>query len=271
MKSLTYICFAVLLCISTNDLHATSINNSPETYSEVQRVRIDVTTTMGYTRHLLLGFTPDNAASDGFDYGYDAQNIDNYSNDCNWMIDHNRYVIQGVGSFHESKTYPMGLFLSDTGNVEFSLLSLENFDQNIDVYIYDSLNETVTSISNGNYIEAISEGNYVNRFYITFTNDINAMNFPNNQLSVEETDLKTSDISYLSSTKELKIKGEQVFEIKNLSVYSVLGQKVKNWVNIKSDSSGVLKLSLSNISEGTYIVIAKTEQGKFNKRLLITN
>lgn len=270
MKSLTYICLAILLCVSTNDLYASTFD-LPDTNSEVQRVRIDVTTTMGYTRHLLLGFTPDNSASDGFDYGYDAQNVDTYSNDCNWMIDHNRYVIQGVGAFHESKTYPLGLFLSDAGNVEFSLLALENFNQNISVYIYDSLNDTTHSISNGSHIEAISEGNHVNRFYIAFTNDINAMNISNTQLSVEETNVKASDMSYLRATKELKIKSQYAFEIKDLSIYSVLGQKVKNWQNVTSDSSGMLKLSLSNISEGTYIAIVKTEQGKFNKRILINN
>lgn len=270
MKSLPYICFAVLLCISTNTINA-STSELAETYAEIQRVRIDITTTTGYTRHLLLGFTPDNAASDGFDYGYDAQNADNFNNDCNWMIEHNRYVIQGVGAFHNSKTYPMGLFLTDAGNVEFSLLSLENFNQNIDVYIYDALNQTVTSINSSNHIETISEGNHVNRFYLAFTNDISAMSFSNSQLSVNDPNLQASDISYIHSTKELRIKAQQSFEIENISIYSVLGQNVKTWLHMKSDTSGALRLPLSNISNGTYIVIVKTKQGKFNKRLLISS
>ena len=40
--------------------------------NQIKRVRLDFTSPLGYTRHLLLGFTPDNAASDSFDYGYDA-------------------------------------------------------------------------------------------------------------------------------------------------------------------------------------------------------
>ncbi len=108
MKTITNLCFAVLFCITTNGMSTTLNTDSPSTNSPIQRVRIDITTPTGYTRHLLLGFTQDNAATDGFDYGYDAHNIDDYDDDCNWMIGNDRYVIQGVGAFHESKTYPLG-------------------------------------------------------------------------------------------------------------------------------------------------------------------
>lgn len=225
---------------------------------------------MGYTRHLLLGFTPDNAASDGFDYGYDALNSDTYADDCSWMIQDDRYVIQGVGEFHESKTYPLGLFLSNSGNVEFSLEALENFNQNIQVYIYDSLHETVTSISDNNLMETISQGNHVNRFFITFTSDISSMSFANSQLSVEDSQFTTPEIKYIASTKELHIKTSQKLQIKEIALYSILGQKVKQWNTIKPNTSGALKVSLAHISKGTYLVSVKTKSSKFNKRLIIT-
>nr|WP_321234059.1 T9SS type A sorting domain-containing protein [uncultured Psychroserpens sp.] len=269
MKSLTYLCFAILFCVSTNGVSASFNNNSSTTSTQVQRVRIDITTSMGYTRHLLLGFTPDNAASDGFDYGYDALNADSYDNDSSWMIGNERYVIQGVGAFHESKTYPLGLFLSDAGNVEFSLQALEFFEQEIDVYIYDSDNDTVTSISDSNLVEYMSEGNYTNRFYIAFTSDINAMVFANSQLSVSDATKTTPEINYINSSKELQIKSLQTLDIEEIRLYSILGQNLKQWSNVKPNLSGNYKLSLSNVSKGTYLVSVKTKQGKFNKRLII--
>ncbi|WP_298895309.1 T9SS type A sorting domain-containing protein [uncultured Psychroserpens sp.] len=271
MKTFTYFCLAMLLCLLPESMHAMSTNNSPTVNSQVQRVRIDITTPLGYTRHLLLGFTPDNAATDGFDYGYDAQNIDNYSNDCNWIIDHNRYVIQGVGAFHESKTYPLGLFLSNAGDVEFSLLGLENFEHSIDVYIYDAQDGSVTSISNNSLVEAMSYGEHLNRFYITFTNDVNAMAFANGQLSVNDFDKDKTEINYISSTKELKIKTANSLDVQDIRLYSILGKKVKHWKNLKPNSSGILKVPVSNISKGTYIVRVTTKAGISNKRLIISN
>jgi hypothetical protein len=233
-------------------------------------VRIDITTSMGYTRHLLLGFTPDNAATDGFDYGYDAVNADSYDNDSSWMVGEQRCVIQGVGAFHESKTYPLGVFLSDAGNVEFSLEALEHFDNDIDVYIYDSLNDSVTSISNTSFIETMPQGDHTNRFYITFTSDIDVMVFANSQLSVSEAVKTTPDISYISSRKELLIKAPQILDIESIRLYSILGQSLKQWTHIQPNISGDYSLSLSNMSKGTYLVSVKTKQGTFNKRLIIT-
>lgn len=270
MKNFTYICLAILLCIPLQHAYANSNTSVPSVDSEIQRVRINITTPMGYTRHLLLGFTSDNAASDGFDYGYDALNADSYADDCSWMIEENRYVIQGVGAFHESKTYPLGLFLSNGGTVEFSLEALENFNQDIQVYIYDSLNDTVNSISESSVMETIAQGNHINRFYITFTNDISLMSFANTQLSVEDSIVNTPEIKYIASTKELLIKDSEQFKIQQITLYSILGQKVEQWNNIKPNTTGLLKVSLTNISKGTYLVSVKTKSAKFNKRLIIT-
>ncbi|MDG5493184.1 T9SS type A sorting domain-containing protein [Psychroserpens sp. SPM9] len=270
MKNFTYICMVMLICIPLQSFYAFSNTSIPDVESQIQRVRINVTTPMGYTRHLLLGFTSDNAASDGFDYGYDALNADSYADDCNWMIEDNRYVIQGVGEFQQSKAYPLGLFLTNSGTVQFSLEALENFNQNVTVYIYDSINNQTHSISETSFMETISEGDHINRFYITFTNDISAMSFANTQLSVEDAIVNTPEIKYIASTKELLIKDTAHFKIQQITLYSILGQKIEQWNHIKPNTSGTLKVSLANISKGTYLVSVKTKAAKFNKRLIIT-
>jgi hypothetical protein len=252
------------VCTSLNADESTTTNN------QVQRVRVDVTTTMGYTRHLLLAFTPDNAATDGLDYGYDAVNSDSYSNDSSWMVGEHHCVIQGVGAFHPSKTYPLGLFLSDSGTIEISLTALEHFDQDVEVYIYDALNNTVTSISNANLIETMPEGNSTNRFYITFTNSVSAMDFSNSALSTSDTQLNTPQINYISSINELQIHMPNGLNVNDIHLYNILGQKVKQWSHLIPDSSGNYTISLSNISKGTYLISLITKTGKFNKRLVIS-
>ncbi|MBR9915438.1 MAG: T9SS type A sorting domain-containing protein [Algicola sp.] len=271
MKTLTYLFFVMLLCAPTKVIYAFSELETSSDPNAIQRVRIDVTTPNGYTRHLLLGFTPDNTASDGFDYGYDAQNMDDYANDCNWMIDHNRYVIQGVGAFHESKTYPLGVFLADAGNVEISLLALENFNQPISVYIYDTQTNQATAISDANYVQNLSSGDFINRFFVTFTDDVSLMQFSDNQLSVTDTNYETLNIAYLNSQQELQISASDYFEIQEIKVYTVLGQNVKSFTNLKSDTFGKLDVPLHNLSEGTYVVIIRTRHQKLSKRLIVTH
>lgn len=269
MKTITYLCLCILCCLPIQGMSSPLTEASATANNDIQRVRIDVTTTMGYTRHLLLGFTTNNIATDGVDYGYDALNMDTYPNDSSWVIDGQPYVIQGVGAFNESKAYPLGLFLSDAGTVEFTLDALENFEEDINVYLYDSENGVVKSISESSFEQLVDEGDYMSRFYITFTDDVDMMNFPDEQLSVSTPFQTKPTISYISSTQQLQIQTVTPFDIEDIKLYSILGQKVKQWSNLQPDSSGLLRVSLANMSKGTYLVSVKTKTGKYNKRLII--
>ena len=85
MKNLILV-FAIFFC----SLIGHSTNQSQEQFSiatQIQRVRVTFKSANGYTRYLLLAFTPNDTASDGFDYGYDALNIDNFADDMNWIIE----------------------------------------------------------------------------------------------------------------------------------------------------------------------------------------
>lgn len=256
------------MCFS--EMNALSDFDNPTNPNQIQRVRINVTTPMGYTRHLLLGFTPDNAATDGFDYGYDAANPDDYNNDCNWLIEEGRYVIQGVGAFDHTKAYPLGLFLSDDGNVEFSLQSTENFDQAISVYIYDAVNDVVNPITDGSYVESVVDGNHLNRFYITFTNDITLINFANSQLSVATNELEALQIRFLKSTQQLQFKYNHNFMLNELVIYDTLGKVVARHRNLESDAYGVLQIDATNLTSGMYIIRATNATGKLNKRIVVS-
>lgn len=269
MKTFTYLYFCMLLCMPIYSM-GSNVTNTPTTSSNpIQRVRIDVITTMGYTRHLLLGFTSNNTATDGFDYGYDALNQDTYPNDSSWVIDGQAYVIQGVGAFNETKAYPIGLFLSDAGTVEFQLQALENFETDIDVFIYDAETEVVKSINDTGFLELLEAGDYLSRFYITFTDDIDMMSFPDQQLSVDAPIQSKPKINYISSTQQLQIETTSSFDIETVKLYSILGQKVKQWSNLQPNANGHWRVSLANMSKGTYLVSVKTKTGEYKKRLII--
>ena len=135
---------------------------------EIQRVYLNFQAPE-FQREILLGFTPDNSATDGYDYGYDGGSYYNYPNDMGWMIEGERYVIQGVGAFDTTKTYPLGVFLSYESSISIKLQSTENFEEPIDVYIYDSENENYFLINDDPFELTLDDGEYEDRFYVAFS------------------------------------------------------------------------------------------------------
>ena len=227
---------------------------------------------MDYTRHLLLAFTSDDIASDGVDYGYDGLVFDEFPDDMNWIIEDGRYVIQGVGSFNNTKYYPLGMFLTNSGEIEIALDSLENFDIPIDVYVYDSVLNTFTPINDSNYVKTLSNGDYLDRFFITFANDSDLINniaarYSTSALSVDDSEINKTSISYIQSTKELLIKTNSVINLKEVSLYDVLGKELQNVQNINSET---IKISLANLKTSSSLIVSLlTEDGKhLNKQIL---
>jgi hypothetical protein len=262
MSKITYLCFVILFCLS--------LNISSQS-GEIQRVRVDFVSPLGYARHLLLAFTPDNAASDGFDYGYDALLFDEFPDELNWMIDNKRYVIQGVGSFENSKFYPFGMFLTNSGEIKIRLTALENFDTPINVFIYDSEQDLYTSINNSDYVKSVTKGEYLDRFFITFTNNSELINIPGsvNALSISENEIKEPSLNYVKSTRELQIKTNTAVNLKQVSLYNILGKQL---INIENINSNTIRIPLSSLNtNGSLIVSLTAEDGKkLNKHILVS-
>jgi hypothetical protein len=98
-----------------------------------------------------LLFVENGHARGGVGYGYDAPNNDSFPSDMSFDIDGEPYVIQGVGPFDETKSYPLFLTLENGGTIAMVFDELENFDEDIAVYIYDALLDTCTNFNNSNH------------------------------------------------------------------------------------------------------------------------
>lgn len=266
MTKITQLGFAFILFISSiafaNLSYGSNAKGQNYQTASIQRLRINITTPQGYTRQLLLGFTSDNVATDGVDYGYDALNIENLPDDMNWMIQNKRYIIQGVGAFDLTKSYPLGLFLSNSGSVKISLYSLENFQTDIDVYIYDSVLNTYTKINDKYFEQVMSNGEHLDRFYIAFQNkDIEQKKV----LSAQEVLIENTDVRYLKNTKELYINTNGTQNIKSVKVYNVLGKELFSLKNVNSNK---LKVPIEYINTQFGIVSVTTEQSVVSKKIL---
>ena len=236
------------------------------TYSfaqDIQRVRVDFTSPNGSVRQILLGFTPDNSATDGFDFGYDAPNWSNYEFDLNWIIEDYRYLIQGVGAFDETKELPLGLYMGQTEEIKISLNSTENFDEDIEVYLFDSELNTYHLLSDSDYLETIESGEYTDRFYITFSIPTSYQQIV---LSNDKFDNESVFIRYLSNTKEISVSSKQSTVIRAIELYDMTGKLV-----FKSNSINKTEYQqkYNTPNKGVYIIKVNTENGVVSKSVLI--
>src|SRR5690606_14997479 len=119
---------------------------------------------------------------------------DDFPSDMSFIIENEKYVIQGVGEFDVDKMYPVTLDLGIAGNIEIELTALENFDTDIDVFVYDALLGTYSRINTVNYQIALNAGSHANRYFITFKEDAT--------LDVVDDQFSNVVVNYLSATNE---------------------------------------------------------------------
>ncbi|WP_242135895.1 LamG-like jellyroll fold domain-containing protein, partial [Aestuariivivens marinum] len=245
-----------------------SKNSTPqqEENNEPQIIRFEFKTPKGAIRHLAFGFTPDNKATDGVDFGYDAITKESLPDDMLFMIDDKKFVIQAVGEFDETKEYPLGLFLSNAGEVELSITAFENIVPNIKVYIYDALLGTYSKVDDKNqkFEMTLDADVYLDRFFITFSKK--------KSLSVSDELLSQVQVNYLQNSKEIFIKTPLDVEVKQVYLTNILGQHVKTWNKTNTAQfSNEMKIPVGNVTYGTYIIEVQTTSGNNNKKVIIGN
>ncbi|WP_458626247.1 immunoglobulin-like domain-containing protein [Winogradskyella sp. PC D3.3] len=244
-----------------NDSSEVTLTTDSNDIDLIKRIRFGFKTPEGAYRHLLLGFTPNNEATDGVDYGYDALNSDYFPSDMSFLIDGENYVIQGVGEFDNTKVYPLEMVLGEQGNIEIGLTTLENFDEAIDVYIFDAVEGSYTRFNDVNFQMNLEAGTYSDRFFLVFQEDAT--------LSTIKEEFKDIMVRYLHDTDEIYVKTPPSVEVKQLYLINVAGQTVASWNATNLPMSHEIKIPVKHISEGAYIIKAETKTSTFNKKIII--
>ncbi|MGC1632800.1 MAG: hypothetical protein WA749_11880 [Gelidibacter sp.] len=226
----------------------------------IQRVRIDFKNPEGYVRHLLLSFTKDGSATDGIDYGYDALNREKLSDDLNWMIDSQRFVIQGVGTYSNSNNYPLGMFLTNSGPIEISLTALENFAQPISVFIYDAWENSYHHLNEVSFKKTMESGVYENRFFMAFTD-----HKEDHSLSDEDSALNAVSLNYYQNSKTIHVKtqGTPV----SLKLYTLQGQLISS--HDLNNASETYALSLAHLQSQVVLTVLESDHNSRYNRILI--
>jgi hypothetical protein len=236
----------------------TSTNQVSKEESLIQLIRLEFESPDGAKRPLALGFIPDNKATDGVDYGYDARANEMLPNDMFLMINNERYVIEGVGTFDETKTYPLGIFLTTNGNVKISVTALDNIEEDVEIFIKDNLTGETYKINNQPFEITLELGEYIDRFALAFQPRLKTL---------DEVKLADGIFTYMNNTiSELQINKIVDTEIMSITLFNYLGQTVKTW---NSNFAGRHFSLPVKEATGVYIVQINTINGTVNKKIII--
>lgn len=222
----------------------TQFFKSNKVAEEKDRLWLDMTSEQGAFNQILVGFFDE--ATDGVDRGYDGIKnnggsfISFYSN-----IDDSRYVIQGLGTFNQSKEVTLGF---DTGIVRTFKIAISNIEgvlKDEDVYLVDNALNIVHDLKQSAYeFEITDTGAYMERFTLKFNNSV---------LDIEDLEF-SKDFLVINEDNTLRIKANQ--EVSKLRVFDMLGRLLIDQKPNESD----FYLNTKNIKKGTILILNATMQ-----------
>lgn len=212
------------------------------------------------TIHRQLLLTADSNATENIDWGYDAEYIENQMDDMYWMINSEKFVIQGIDTIVSSTVLPLGLHLRDGGQSSIRIDQLENIPDEVQIFVYDKVLNTYHDLRQNEFVFALPAGIFLERYEIRFQEG--------STLSVqEEDDLTAIEVYYANSFESLVIVNPTLREINRIELFNILGQAIDSFKNIETTNYAEYKVK--NLSTGTYIVKLYTEQGSTSKKVLV--
>ncbi|MFK5959676.1 MAG: T9SS type A sorting domain-containing protein [Lutibacter sp.] len=238
-------------------------------------------------RQLLL--TIDENATDGVDWGYDAQLYQVLNDDMYWIINNTKYVIQATNYITIDKEFNLGIITSNGGDITIGIDAIENPIEGFKVCLKDKELNIIYDIQEVDYQITLAAGEYHNRYALVFVST---------QSSIDEDDLgldldiinegegEDSSVNEINETiknealkhqfkmyivngsNTLTIRNKEFIKVNNLVLYNKLGQVTQVWSTNLNQEQFCLSV---NVKKGVYIIQAITEIGNISKRVVINN
>jgi hypothetical protein len=268
-----------------------------------QKFRLSFNSPQQYHREILL--TEDENGTLGYDRMYDGLNNGGPVDDMKWMIEEDEAVIQVVPRITDEMVLPLQLKITTAGTTTVSLSDIENENLNIDIYLKDALTNTRINLKEEVYAADLAPGIYEGRYFIVFkevdnssntadsnqnqtsdndqngsgnyndqgySDSINTNNDIDTDIVVSEFNLENVDVldmtvNYVKNNNSIVIRKDENYMISNASLYSMLGQVIREW-SPHSDAQEIA-LPVNGISTGAYLIYLQTETGVVTKKLII--
>ena len=120
----------------------------------------------GYNREILVGADP--STTDGFDLGYDSPLFDNIKEDMYWLINSQKFVIQGVPDFKKTRELALGIKTATAGEFTIEIEDLKNIPNDFEIYLKDSVTQTRHDLRETTFKATDTAGIKNNRYFLVF-------------------------------------------------------------------------------------------------------
>ncbi|MCB4798160.1 GEVED domain-containing protein [Neotamlana laminarinivorans] len=236
--------------------------NSNDSITDTRtKIRLNISSETGYTRQLLV--TVDENATIDADWGYDGALIDTNAFDSYWVIEDEKYLIQGIDTINTTTTkLPLGVKSNSNTSFEIAIESVEYAPENMDIYIKDNTTNTYYNLNEASFSTSIEKEEVNNRFEIVFSKE--------QVLSTDKVGLTTPSLGvyYNTQNKSIIINNINNEEIKALQLYNTLGQVI---FESKIESFETNIIVPTNVSTGLYIAKVFTSNNETSKKMVINN
>ena len=246
-------------------------NSSTETYQDpVVKIGLDYTNSEGQNLHRQLGVSFNENRSFSFDLGYDSPLYEPLENDIQyraeetkmfWKFDQDdtKYVIAGIQEFSTDIEIPIGFSLEYDGEIIVKLDEQQNFEQ--EVYLKDKLTGATYKLSDNEQGVAItlSTGSHLDKYAIVFVES--SLNTDDDMLLENQLGVYIDNMA-----NELVLKNYQNLDIKKVGLYNILGQTIKTWNRVGTDTEYRKEVQLP---AAIYVVRITTENGEFLKKIRV--
>ncbi len=221
------------------------------------KIRLGLVSSEIFHRQLLV--TEDENATAGVDRAYDGVLYDAQDEDLYWIIENDKYIIQGIDFIDESTILPLGIKISDSGIHTIRIEGLENIPEGLFVYVHDKELDVVHNLHEGQYDFHMDAGTNESRFDIIFG--------PNETLDIDEFETVGFDVYYANASDQIVLLNPNFKEITSIEMFNVLGQQIQKIEDI--ELTDYAEFNVNNISVGTYIIKVTTLSGNYSKKVLV--
>uniref|UniRef100_UPI003AB5A477 T9SS type A sorting domain-containing protein n=1 Tax=Winogradskyella sp. TaxID=1883156 RepID=UPI003AB5A477 len=250
---------SVFIRSAFNNTTPTSETNNTDDGDDRMKFRIGFNSVNTIRRQLLL--TIDDNATPGVDWAYDGKLNETQIDDMFWVINTDAYIIQASNEADINTTYPLGIKTDMDGINSIMIDALENVPDDFNVYLHDMELDVYHDLRASNYDIFLNEGEYLDRFEITFGT-------PEQVLGIDNQIASHIDVLYSNTIEKIVLVNPNQLHVKSMTLYNMLGQSVYTINNIAQRNYSEYKIS--NLNVGTYIIKLQTETGSLvTKKVLI--
>lgn len=226
---------------------------------DFKRFRINIDFNNTYTRQLVQNFHQ--TATNGFDRGLESKYSQTISSDAYWPLNDDAYVAQAF-SFDMNLRIPLVVKLATQQPLRFRVFDIQNFDESQPIYLHDIEANLYIDLRIQDYNIHLAQGDYSNRFEITFTNDT----------TLTDTEVESDDLKVFqnNSRAQLTILNPNILNVKTVSLFEVSGKRILIFNDL--DSKSDYHFSTKNLSEGVYVVkISLDSFNTISKKVIVKN